>query len=253
MTDSRDISPKWYQRSFGALYPLVYAHRSPEAAAGEARFAAEAVGLGAGDRVLDLCCGAGRHSAHLLSRTRRVTGLDWSPELLAAARAGLGGAAALVRGDMRALPFGGVFDVVFNFFTSFGYFADDAENARAAGEMARVLRPGGRLFLDHIGAAWAAARLVPRSEREQDGLRIVEERWLDGGDPPARVNKVTTVWRGGARLGRFPESVRLYTPETLGAVLSGAGLAVERVFGDYRDLPPGPDAPRLIFVCRKGG
>ena len=67
------------------------------------------------------------------------------------------------------------------------------------------------------------------------------------------VGAVNTVWRDGACLGRFPESVRLYTPETLGAVLCGAGLAVERVFGDYRDVPPGPDAPRLIFVCRKGG
>ena len=52
-----------------------------------------------------------------------MTGLDYSRELLAAARDALGPEAALVRGDMRALPFDGVFDAVTGFFTSFGSWA----------------------------------------------------------------------------------------------------------------------------------
>ena len=113
-----NIAEDWHQRSFGALYPVLYAHRNVEAAAPEAAFAAQRLGLRPDDRVLDLCCGNGRHMVHLLRHTPRVVGLDYSPDLLALASEQLGNSAGLVRGDMRAVPFGAVFDAVTNFFTS---------------------------------------------------------------------------------------------------------------------------------------
>ncbi|MBW7863624.1 MAG: methyltransferase domain-containing protein [Candidatus Hydrogenedentes bacterium] len=249
-TGTRD---DWYADAFGALYPVVYARRTAEAARPEAAFAAERAGLGPGDTVLDLCCGTGRHAVHLAPRVRSVAGLDYSPALLELARRRCCGPLRLVRGDMRRLPFGPVFDVVFNFFTSFGYFLDEGENALAAREMARVLKPGGRLFLDHIGADCAVAGLVPHSERTEGDFRIVEERSLAGGPESRRVNKRVTVLRGGETVGLFMETVRLYTPEDLAALFTGAGLAVEALFGDYDGRAPGPDAPRMMLLCRKGG
>lgn len=243
----------WYADAFGALYPVVYARRTAEAAAPEAAFAAERAGLGPGHAVLDLCCGTGRHAVHLARRAGSVTGLDYSPALLDLARMRRCAALRLVRGDMRRLPFGPAFDVVFNFFTSFGYFLDEGDNALAAREMARVLGPGGRLFLDHIGADCAVAGLVPHSERTEGDFHIVEDRSLAGGPDSRRVNKTVTVRRGGETVGRFMETVRLYTPESLAALFTGAGLAVEEIFGDYDGRAPGPNAPRLMLLCRKGG
>ena len=60
------------------------------------------------------------------------------------------------------------------FFTSFGYF-DDADNRRTLGELARVLAPSGRLFLDLLNREPAVANLVPESERRVDGA-VVHER-----------------------------------------------------------------------------
>jgi SAM-dependent methyltransferase len=53
-----------------------------------------------------------------------------------------------VQADYRELPFADEsFDAAINLFTSLGYFGDE-EDARAVGEIARVLRPDGRLVIE---------------------------------------------------------------------------------------------------------
>jgi hypothetical protein len=58
------------------------------------------------------------------------------------------------------------------------------------------------------------------------------------------------VRRGGSTMS-FRESVRAYTAEELSAMLRGAGLDVEAVWGDFEGAPAGSDAPRLIVLARK--
>lgn len=67
----------------------------------ETEFARRALGLGKGSRLLDLCCGTGRHSLPLARRGVRIVGLDATPAYLKAARWAADGAAELrfVRGD----------------------------------------------------------------------------------------------------------------------------------------------------------
>src|SRR5690606_28759768 len=126
------VDEDWFAHAFDALYPVIYAHRTVEAATAEAAFAIEQLKLCNTCSVLDLCCGNGRHMFHLLKHTPRVFGLDYSPALLAIARKQLAGAGLLLRGDMRAIPFEWVFDALSNFFTSFGYFTYEEENLAVA-------------------------------------------------------------------------------------------------------------------------
>jgi ubiquinone/menaquinone biosynthesis C-methylase UbiE len=243
-----DIDPDWYAESFGALYPVVYAHRSVEAAAPEAAFARRITGLRAGEHALDLACGTGRHLVHLTDTGARLTGLDFSSALLTVARGhlgqGAGNGAQLVRGDMRRLPFPGTFDVVFNFFTSFGYFQSDEENRGVAREIARVLKPGGRFFIDYVNPRHVATTLTPETVREADGLHIRERRWLD--TAAERVNKTVRVERDGAEVARLEESVRLYEADAFEALLASAGLVVDALYGDYAGEPVAAERPRLI-------
>jgi SAM-dependent methyltransferase len=72
----------------------------------------EAVGARSGLRVLDLCCGQGNVAEVLSSRGCKVTGLDFSPAMLAFARRRVPGA-GFVEGDAQNLSFGnGEFDIV---------------------------------------------------------------------------------------------------------------------------------------------
>ena len=244
-----DVPPDWFEAAFGELYPVIYAHRTPESAAPEAEFARAQTGLGAQDCALDLCCGTGRHIMHLLRHAARVAGADYSPELLRRARGALGAGPLLVRADMRRLPFHPQFDAVFNFFTSFGYFADEEDNRRAAREMARVLKPGGRLFMDYMNAARDVPGLVAYSERDAGGRRIVERRTYDAAR--RRVNKTIEVRRDGRTEARLNESVRAYERDELCALLEDAGLHVLRTFGACDGRAFDADAPRLILLAAK--
>jgi SAM-dependent methyltransferase len=103
-----------------------------------------------GMTVLDLACGHGDLASRLAARGCQVTGLDSSAVFLDRARADAaarGVSADFVAGDMRHLPWTGRFDRVTCWSTAFGYF-DDATNHTVLDEIARVLRPGGRLALD---------------------------------------------------------------------------------------------------------
>jgi 2-polyprenyl-3-methyl-5-hydroxy-6-metoxy-1,4-benzoquinol methylase len=81
-----------------------------------------------GARVLDAPCGHGRIANRLARTGAHVTGVDITEPFLAIARnqAAEWGVEVDYRvGDMRELGFDGEFDVVLNWFTSFGYWDDD--------------------------------------------------------------------------------------------------------------------------------
>ncbi len=99
-------------------------------------------------KILDVCCGTGRHLRALVPLGYEVVGLDRDAEALAEVRRGLDGDAVLVRSDMRRLDqVPGRFDAVICMWQSFGYF-DRSENLDVLRGMRRRLHPGGRVVLD---------------------------------------------------------------------------------------------------------
>jgi SAM-dependent methyltransferase len=105
------------------------------------------VGIGKGERVLDIACGTGNAAIRAAQAGGQVVGLDLTPELFEAGRRladEAGVSVEWVEGDAEAIPFEDErFDVVLSTFGSM--FAP--RHRVAAAEMARVLRPGGRLGL----------------------------------------------------------------------------------------------------------
>lgn len=107
----------------------------------------EAIDLRAGERVLDVACGNGNAALAAARRWARVTGADYVPTLLAKANARAraeGLELDLREADAEDLPFDdGSFDVVLS---TFGVmFAPN--QVKAAAELLRVCRPGGRIGL----------------------------------------------------------------------------------------------------------
>lgn len=135
------------------------------------------LGVGPGGRVLDAGCGTGRALTPLraaVGPSGTVLGVDLTERMLAAAReAGRDADGTLLLADVARLPLrDGCLDAVF----TAGLIAHLPDPAANLAELARVVRPGGRLALFHpIGRAALAARhgreLTPDDLRAEHNLR----------------------------------------------------------------------------------
>src|SRR5258705_6475667 len=97
--------------------------------------------IGPGTRVLELGCGTGEFTRRVAPAGARLVALDLSGDLLAKARAKVGGAARFLRANAHLLPFADPsFDAVYGF--SILHHLDVEVALR---EVRRILRPGGRL------------------------------------------------------------------------------------------------------------
>lgn len=110
--------------------------------------------------ILDVGCGDGRLAAALSRLGARVTGLDPDGRMLAAARARARAESvelSLVSGHAEDLPFA---DAAFDCVSAVAVLCFLSRPDRAVAEMARVLRPGGRLLVGDLGrwSLWAAIR-----------------------------------------------------------------------------------------------
>jgi SAM-dependent methyltransferase len=246
-TDTKTSRP-WYADWFGRDYLDVYSHRDKSEAVRQIDLMTRSLQLAPGARVLDLCCGGGRHSIEMARRGYSVVGVDLSAELLEQARESATGShtsVEFIRADMRCVITPGGFDVVANFFTSFGYFDTDDENQRVLDAIRASLRPGGTWMLDYLNRDHIVANLAPPDERTIGEINVRQERSID--TDRGRINKILTVQRDGqSRVYR--ESVRMFTFPELKRMIHDAGLRITSVYGESDGRPFGLRSPRLVLA-----
>lgn len=156
------------RRAYDAIAPLYAAHNAamPEAlvALGH-RVLALAGATDAAPRVLDVGCGTGRDMAWFEARGAKVTGVDLSGGMLAAARTIVRG--GLARMDMRTMALAeGRFDVVWSIAAL--HHLPKAEAPTVLAEMRRVLGPNGILAMsvkEGTGEGWEPSPYDPAVER----------------------------------------------------------------------------------------
>ena len=244
---------EWWRTYFDEQYLLEYEPIfSPERDRREVARMLDVLELGAGAKLLDVPCGHGRH-AHLLAEAGfDVTGLDFSPTLLARAKArGTGSRLRYLRGDMRKLPsrWSGRFDGVLNLFTSFGFFQHPLDDAGVIGELSRVLKPGGVLLWHGASRDGVARGLVPRDWwTSTDGTMFACERDFD---PLSGLLTVRTTVRGRGKPVERSHQIRLYTATRLAELCAAAGLIVERAWDGWRDRPMSSRSSEMLILARK--
>lgn len=234
----------WYREWFGEEYLELYAYRDEAEARLHIDFFHERIGELDGP-VLDLACGNGRHLAELERCGYSAVGFDLSPTQLAQALVNAP-SAHLVRGDMRALPFGsGVFSGLVNFFTSFGYFDSETENRGVVEEMCRVLCSGAPFLFDYLNVDRELSRLEPRETRRNQRGTVAEiERWYDERDHT--FNKRINI--NGAI---YLERVRAYRIDEIREIFSESGLTIEQVCGSFEGEEFSSTSPRLILIGKR--
>ncbi len=233
----------WFQEWFGEEYLELYSYRDATEARQQVAFFRKRFGKLRGP-ILDLACGTGRHTHELRAAGYRAAGCDLSFTLLKTGSSEYG-SMPLARADMRMLPFdSGSFAGLVNFFTSFGYFSDEAENVHAVHEMSRVLRQNAVFLFDYLNAHHELQGLIEREKRKTPIGEVTIERWFDASD--RSFNKRITI---GQR--RYLERVRGYDLDEITTMFDSCDLEIGDVFGDFDGAPYRKSSPRLILTGRK--
>jgi D-alanine-D-alanine ligase len=256
------VRPDWWRVIFDELYlktdgDVFENDRNTQA---DVDALISAAGLRPRDRVLDLCCGQGRHALELARRGfRDVTGVDMSPYLIGLARRRARATGASVRfleSDAREWRLSGErFHCVAILGNSFGYFdrrEDDALLLRRARES---LGTNGRLVLELVDGDWQRAHFERRSWEWLEGRVLVcRERSLSkDGERLVTRETVLSADRGVLADRFFAE--RLYSHAEIQDLLESLGFAAVRFLDppdaqSDRESDLGMMARRHLVVAR---
>ena len=239
-------SPPWYDRFFSHEYLTFDEHPHTDL---EIDFLLRVLQPDPGARILDICCGYGRHAVPLAKKGYTAVGIDRSPVMLdAARRASPGLRLPLLRADMRALPFAESFHIALNLFSSFGYFDAEDDNFRVLQSISGALSSGGRFLIETVNRDFIVRHSVPTQVYRPEGMLLIEERQFDPLTSRSRVD-VTVVQNG--KETRLYHSIRLYTLTELKMLLTAVGLAPVAVWGDFQGADYTCDSPHMILLSEK--
>ena len=221
----------------------------------EAATIAELLHLQPGLKILDLPCGHGRIARRLAAMGAMVTGIDRSELFLEHARqdARQHDIAIDYRlGDMRTLASSSEFDVVLNWFTSFGYFDDDTLQALLK-RMHQALVPGGRLVLETMNLHRQALQSEESSNTkiltDESGTHfLIDRSYYDPHD--GRLHTRRFITRSGQATRMTPYQLRLFGLTELKSWLHAAGFANVQAFGANAEIFR-CDSDRLIVVAQR--
>ena len=225
------VSPDWWCRIFNSFYlktdgDVVDDLRITRQ---EIDLISETLQLSNSDKLLDLCCGQGRHVLELARRGfRNLEGLDRSHYLIQKAkeRAKIEGLTIRFReGDARKLPYAAdSFDTVLILGNSFGYFETLQDDLKILREVMRVLRPWGKLLIDIADGDYLKESFRNRSwEWIDNNLFVCRERSLSLDRERLVSREVITHVTKGVLADQF-YAERLYSEDSLTRLLKEAGF-----------------------------
>ncbi|EPZ32593.1 ATP-grasp fold, sub 2 domain-containing protein [Rozella allomycis CSF55] len=185
-------------------------------------------------KILDLCCGQGRHSLELACQYphAELFGHDQSAFLIsvAAKRAESmtledGNRPVFTIGDCRSVPYeSGMFDLVIVMGNSFGYFDQSESDSLVLEEIYRVLKPNGCIVLDLTNGAFMKENFAKRSwEWINETCFVCRERELAKDGKRLVSREVITDIAKGVIKDQFYQE-RLYTEQEIFGMLKKAGF-----------------------------
>jgi len=239
----------WFSTWFDSpYYHILYASRDDHEAKRFIEALQNYLQIPAGAFVLDAACGKGRHAKMLQHLGMEVEGFDLSPSNILSANALANQHLQFFVHDIRMpLPKQGQYDVVFNFFTSFGYFDDAADNACAFQTFAGGLKSDGILVMDFLNPSYILANLVAEETLKRGGINFHIKRWEDKGFLYKSI-----AFEDAGQSYSFQEKVELISQDDFLQYASQAGLKFLNLAGDYSLAKfDEQTSPRMVFFWGK--
>ena len=239
---------EWFIDWFNSYYyHLLYKNRNDKEAKDFILNLVNYLNLNFESSALDLGCGKGRHSFELRKYFKSVTGLDLSKNSIKEAKKHNLEGLFFTQQDMRIFNFDYKFNVIFNLFTSFGYFEETNDNLKILLNCHRHLNKKGILLIDFFNAQKVIQNLVKQEVKKIDGIEFNIKRKINH-------NKIikTIAFKDKNKNYYFQEKVQLLTQENFKSLLNKANFKLIKSFGSYHltDFKIN-QSDRLILLAEK--
>ena len=228
--------------------------RLEETTPSEVKAIVSILGLKPKAKVLDLCCGYGRHAIPMTQMGFRITGFEISESLYNKAKEYSKTSEVkfkLILGDMRSLHLKvkEKFDAVINIFTAFGFYTKESDNQRVLNGVAKVLKPGAKFLIDLSNRENVLKRWQPRQWYSAGGKTVLEQAMFDFFSSRLEVTRTHISGNNTREVSDF--SIRLYSLHEMLAMIKKAGLSTVAVLGDFDMTQYSVDSRRMIILAQK--
>jgi len=197
--------------------------------------------------LLDACCGKGRHALYMNQLGFSVDAFDLSANNIKHAKQYENNKLHFFENDIRQPLNEQKYNIVFNLFTSFGYFDDEADNIQAIKALSDSLKQDGVLVIDFLNAQKAIETMASKEEKKVDDLTFKIKRKVKDGFIVKQIS-----FEDNGRKFSFEEKVKALYQKDFINYFNLAGLKLIKVAGDYQlndfDIHT---SDRLILFAKK--
>ncbi|MCY0977589.1 methyltransferase domain-containing protein [Chryseobacterium wangxinyae] len=221
---------EWFESWFDTpYYHLLYNNRDYTEAENFITKLTQELELPQSSKIIDLACGKGRHSVFLNKMGYDVLGLDLSHQSIDFDKQFQNESLKFKVHDMRNPIDSEPVDAVFNLFTSFGYFDNEADDKNVFKSVYNVLKSNGYFVLDYLNEEYVRRMIVPETtvQREEIDFHIskkIENRHI--------IKDIRFESEG--KPYHFFEKVKLHTLDTIKNYAEECGFERIKIWGDYQ-------------------
>jgi cyclopropane fatty-acyl-phospholipid synthase-like methyltransferase len=241
----------WFESWFNSpYYHILYQHRDDREAELFIDHLYTHLKIVKDHSILDLACGAGRHSIYMATKGNSVTGIDLASNSIEEAKSkaiekGISEKLHFQVEDMRHFELNTKFDFIFNLFTSFGYFETKAENEAVLHCAKNHLTSSGIIVIDYLNSQLVRANGEERYTKTISGKDFTIHKYFE---KDFVIKEIEVNDQG--KISKFREQVQLFELEEIQTLLENLGFQVLNHFGDYQLGDYKANSPRSITVSQ---